>query len=132
MLRWSIKDSLLGYVRAMHDGEIISDGGATDTGDRFEFPATEDPLRFAGRVLLTGHGGMMRVSITDPGIVRTAGGWILEIADPDDTAVRLPFAVLAGFDGVTAEAASLTHEGSDLFFGPYVAGTPVDAPVLGP
>jgi hypothetical protein len=72
----------------------------------------------------------MRVSIADPAIVRTTTGWTLEIADPDNPAMRLPFATLAGFDGVTAEAAFLTDEGSDLFFGPYVAGTPVDAPAI--
>jgi hypothetical protein len=130
VLLWSIKDSLLGYVRAMQDGQIAVDRGATETEGGFWFSATEDPLRFAGRVTLTGHNGMMRVSIADPAIVPSVDGWVLEIADPDDSVARMPFATLTGFDGVTAEAAALTDEGSDLFFGPYEAGTPVDTPTV--
>lgn len=130
VLRWSIKDSLLSYVRAMQDGRIVVDGGATDVGHSFEFAGTFDPLRFAGRVMLTGHSGMMRVIIADPAIVQSATGWVLEIADPDDAAGRISFATLTDFDGVTAEAAALTAEGADLFFGPYEVGTPVDVPAV--
>ncbi|MHA7274089.1 HtaA domain-containing protein [Arthrobacter sp. TMT4-20] len=130
ILRWSIKDSLLGYVRAMQDGRIVVDGGVTEVGHGFEFAGTDDPLRFAGRVTLTGHSGMMRVAIADPAIVQSVAGWILEIADPDDPVRRMSFATLTGFDGVTAEAAVLTDDGADLFFGPYEAGTPVDVPAV--
>jgi hypothetical protein len=131
VLRWSVKESLLGYVRAMPDGRILVEGGATETAAGFEFAATEQALRFSGRVTLTGHSGMMHVAIADPAIVSASTGWTLEIADPDDPAARMPFAALSGFDGVTAESAALTAEGADLFFGPYTAGTPVDVPVVG-
>lgn len=130
VLRWAIKDSLLDYVRSMQDGRVVADGGASEVASGFEFSATANPLRFRGRVTLTGHNGLMHVIIADPGIASTPTGWVLEIADPDEPSVRLAFATLAAFDGASASGAELTEAGSDLFFGPYTAGTPVDSPTI--
>lgn len=127
-LRWGIKASLLGYVRGMADGRVEVADGATADGDAFVFEGADASLVFRGSVALTGHGGMLRVTIADPAVVEAAGGWVLEIADPDDPDARLRFATIAAFDGTTASGTALTEEGADLFFGPYTTGTPIDDP----
>lgn len=130
-LTWGIKASLLDYVRGMPDGSVELADGASEAAGAFRFPAdvaSGDPLAFRGAVRLTGHGGMMRVTIADPSIVQTADGWALEIADPDDAELRLRFATIARFDGDRATGTALTEDGADLFFGPYAQGTPLDDP----
>jgi hypothetical protein len=128
-LDWGIKASLLGYVRRMDDGSVEAREGAatTSTGIRFDGAGG---LAFRGAVTLTGHGGMLRVTIADPAIVQADGGWVLEIADPDDASSRLAFATIAAFDGRRASGTALTEDGADLFFGPYERGTPIDDPVV--
>ncbi|WP_306232071.1 HtaA domain-containing protein [Agrococcus beijingensis] len=132
-LVWGVKASLVGYVRGMADGRVEATGGAEVVDDGFRFPRGEgdDPLAFRGSVALTGHGGMLRVVIADPALRETAGGWAIEIADPDEPEVRLRFATLQAFDGERATGTALTAEGADLFFfGPYAQGTPLDDPVV--
>ncbi|MCH1882474.1 HtaA domain-containing protein [Agrococcus sp. ARC_14] len=129
-LVWGIKASLLGYVRGMSDGVVEAAGGAEATEGGFRFPAIGAGA-FRGSVTLTGHHGMMRVVVADPAIVETEEGWAVEIADPDDRAVRLRFATIAAFDGRQASGTALTAEGADLFFGPYTAGTALDDPRIG-
>ena len=82
---------------------------------------------------LLGHGGMMRVVIADLALVEVEGRWSLEIADPDDASLRLPFARIAAFEGRRASGTVLTEDGANLFFGPYTDGRPLDDPqVLAP
>jgi len=128
-LRWGVKASLIGYVRGMADGVVETAGGAEAVDGAFRFPRDEG-LAFRGSVTLTGHGGMMRVTVADPSIVETPAGWVLEIADPDDPSARLPFATIAAFDGERAAGTALTQDGADLFFGPYERGTALDDPVV--
>ena len=123
-LVWAVKRSLAGYVRGMSDGAITTDGGAHEESAGFVFPG--EGHVFSGSVTFTGHGGMMRVVLADPALVAHGEAWILEIADPDDAAVRLPFAEVASFDDSTGTGVSLTADGADLFFGPYEAGTPLE------
>lgn len=129
-LLWGIKGSLVGYVRGMADGRVEASGGAEPVDGAFRFPRRDGgALAFRGRVTLTGHGGMLRVVVADPALVEHGDAWAIEIADPDGTAERLPFATVAGFDGERATGTSLTAEGADLFFsGPYVEGTALDDP----
>lgn len=123
-LVWAVKRSLLGYVRGMSDGTVTTAGGAHEEDAGFVFPG--DGRVFSGSVTLTGHGGMMRVILADPALVPRGDAWMLEIADPDDGAARLPFATVAAFDGWTGTGVALTADGADLFFGPYEAGTPFE------
>lgn len=136
-LRWGIKASLLAYVRRMLDGAVAFAGGAeADGGDDGEggirWAPGDAPLAFRGSVTLTGHGGLLRLTIADPSLVEADGGWALEVADPDDPALRLRFATIAAFDGERASGTALTEDGADLFFGPYERGTPIDDPVVEP
>lgn len=130
-MQWSIKASLLGYVRGMGDGAITATDGAQAIEGGFRFEQVQEGV-FRGAVTITGHGGMMRVVIADPAIVETDAGWVLEIADPDDAATRLRFATIAAFDGERATGTALTEDGADLFFGPYRRGTELDDPVIAP
>jgi hypothetical protein len=105
----------------------------------FVFPAAAglDEWRFTGSVTLTGHSGMLHLTFRDPYISRAGEGWTLALADPDDPDGRLTFARIAGFDehpdgSWTALGTTLTQDGADLFFGPYVEGTPLDDPVIRP
>ncbi len=130
-LLWGIKSSLLDYVRGMGDGTVEATGGAsvTDAGIRFGSPEPGS-LAFRGAVTLTAHGGMLHVTIADPAIVETSTGWALEIVDPHDASRRMAFATIAGFDGRRATGTALTHDGADLFFGPYQRGTAIDDPTI--
>lgn len=128
-LLWGIKASLLGYVRGMADGSVEAGDGATISEAGIRFPGAGG-LAFRGSVTLTGHGGMLRVRIADPALVERAGGWVLEIADPDDPSQRMAFATIAAFDGRQATGTALTQDGADLFFGPYERGTALDDPVV--
>ncbi len=123
-LVWAVKRSLLGYVRGMSDGVVATTGGAQEDPAGFVFPG--EGVVFSGSVTFTGHGGMMRVVLADPSLTAHGETWMLEIADPDDAALRLPFAEVASFDGSTGTGVSLTAAGADLFFGPYEAGTPLE------
>ncbi|WP_404311552.1 HtaA domain-containing protein [Agrococcus terreus] len=130
-MHWGIKASLLAYVRRMPDGAVSFADGAADHGERgIRWAPGVAPLAFRGRVTLTGHGGLLRVTIADPSLVEVDGGWALEVADPDDPALRLRFATIEVFDGERASGTALTEDGADLFFGPYERGTPIDDPVL--
>ncbi|WP_432486752.1 HtaA domain-containing protein [Kineococcus sp. SYSU DK018] len=129
-LVWGVKESLLRYVSRTPDGRVDLVDGVVRHGDVFAFPGSAPRgagLHFRGAVVLTGHGGLMRVVLRDPGLLPVAGGWVLEITDPDDPRERLPFAEVAGFDGRNGSGVTLTGDGADLFFGPYEAGTPLDA-----
>lgn len=128
-LHWGIKASLLDYVRGMADGSVEAAGGAAISESGIRFPGVAD-LAFRGTVTLTGHGGMLRVTIAEPALVETAEGWVLEIADTDDPSRRLAFATIAAFDGSRASGTALTQDGADLFFGPYERGTAIDDPVV--
>lgn len=138
-LVWSVKSSLIGYVRGMAHGEIILDGIAEEQ-DGFAFPAADDlgdgVLRFRGAVTLVAHGGLMNVTLRDPSLTRDGDEWVLAIADPDDPAVRLPFARAKSLvdhgNSLRGTGSALTADGADLFFGPYEPGTPVDDPIIRP
>jgi hypothetical protein len=134
-LDWGIKETLVGYVTGMADGEVAVEDGAEAVGRSFRFPLTRrdgDVLSFRGRVVMTGHGGLLNVVIADPALERGSEGWTLTIADPDVPGDRLVFATLEGVTetgaGLTVGSAALTESGADLFFGPYTRGTPLDAP----
>ena len=135
LLVWGIKESLIAYVTGMPDGAVETSDGARPGAAGFEFPGSDDVFR--GCVTLSGHDGMMHVAIRDPALVPEGSGWTLTVADPDDPGIRLTFARIAaleaGTDGVRrAVGTALTADGADLFFGPYVEGTPLDDPVIEP
>lgn len=136
-LQWGIKSSLLRYVQGMPDGTIEVSRGAAETAEGFVFPATftvEGELSFRGTVTLTGHGGMLHLPLSDPALVAEGAGWALTIADPDNADERLQFAragqLIETDRGLCAVGTVLTSDGADLFFGPYVAGTPLDDPCV--
>lgn len=121
-LVWGIKGSLMSYLNRMEDGVVELDGVTREASGKLVFAGSD--LRFAGVVRLTGHSGMMRVVLADPDLVETPSGWALELGDA--AGERFLFAAIAHFDGVRGTGLTLTEEGSDLFFGPYEEGTPLD------
>jgi hypothetical protein len=136
-LEWGIKETLVGYVTGMADGEVTTEDGAEAVGSSFRFPLAQrdgDVLSFTGRVVMTGHGGLLNVVIAAPTLEHGPDGWTLTIADPDVPGDRLVFATLEGVaetdGGLTVASAALTESGADLFFGPYTRGTPLDVPTV--
>lgn len=121
-LVWGIKGSLMNYVDRMADGVVELDGVEREASGELVF--TGCGLSFSGIVRLTGHSGMMRVVLADPALVETPSGWALELGD--DAGERFLFASIASFDGARGTGLTLTEEGSDLFFGPYEEGTPLE------
>lgn len=149
-LIWSIKGSLISYVRGMPDGSVKVSGSAVETTEGFVFPPDPEPgpgvdalgatLRFRGAVVLTGHSGMLRVSISDPWLVPGPSPddpWGITMSDPFEAGERLVFAEIDRVDrdasgALTCSGTRLTEAGSDLFFaGPYTPGTELDDPAVG-
>ncbi|WP_298746242.1 HtaA domain-containing protein [uncultured Serinicoccus sp.] len=133
-LVWGVKASLLSYVRGMPDGRVLLDGVEQhDAGFAFAPDVEADLLdrsvqHFQGSVTLLGHHGMMRVVLADPWIHPAPPGAVLTLADPEAADGRLRFALIARFDGAAASGTTLTAEGAELFYGPYVEGTDLDDP----
>ncbi|UFS58341.1 HtaA domain-containing protein [Subtercola endophyticus] len=144
-LDWAIKQSFLEYVSGLDDGEISAAEPATVTGlGPFSFTAEADQrldiatgfgvLRFRGRAVVSGHFGMMSVTITDPWVQIDGDGAALTIPDPDRDpasgkrieivrlAVEEPFAP-QGFTGIPS---TLTVEAIGVFNGQYQSGTEMD------
>lgn len=135
-LRWGVKASFLGYIHAMSDGRVIAEEGArlVDDGAEFPCPDPSDPLHFRGVLRFTGHGGVLDLRIADPAVQQRNSGWVLSIQDPYDPAVRIDLATVttfgpgvhSGTSTLEGTGLALTADGADLFFGPYVEGTPLD------
>lgn len=153
-LHWGIKASFLGYIRAMADGSVTAEAGAELQESGAVFPLAAAPSgdagagtsagagvpaasahttgsrRFRGTVRFLGHGGVLDLRIADPAVEPRAGGWVLSIRDPYDPDARVDLATIAAFDPsgqqCIGSGLALTADGADLFFGPYVEGTPLD------
>ena len=87
-LTWGIKESLLGYVESLEDGEITLEGGAVREGNTFTFPVGESDVDAAtgegtvqcvGTVVLSGYHGQMTISFADPRVTVSDGRGTLAI-----------------------------------------------------
>jgi len=135
-LTWSIKDSLLGYIRSVDDGEVRAHEPAKESTEGFRFPADSDPTfdlstgegeaQFLGSVVLSAYFGSMRIEIRSPHIsvhddrgtlsVRMGGVLQPEQFVPVITLERIPAET-----GVTFRT-RLTAEGRTLFGEQYSVG----------
>lgn len=137
MLIWGVKESLLKYLTGMARGviEVFDEAELTDQGIRF--PSADDaphPLVFRGAVRMTGHGGLLCVTLGDPVIHREDDGrWLLSACRADGQ--RIPVADIEQFTQdqtgvVQAGVTTLTEEGVAIFDGQYPAGTRLDSPTI--
>jgi hypothetical protein len=124
----------------MEDGRVEVEGRAKQTANNgFTYPLTSrntiahrTELRFSGGVRFIGHAGMLDVPIRDPIIFIDDGLCRLEIADPDDTQVRLQFAS----GNLVSDAPALRVDwtlddpGSELFFYRYPSGFTIDSTII--
>lgn len=135
-MTWLIKTSLIAYLEGLPD-LVVHLEGVERGQEGFVFTAAEEPsgaddaalAQFAGAVRFTGHGGMLDLTFAAPALIRRGAARAVTIEDPYEPG-RLELATVAAF---TREAGrlrgsglALTEAGSDLFFGPYTAGTPFD------
>jgi hypothetical protein len=112
-LTWGVKASFVGYVAGLPDGQILAGRGAQVLGPRhFNFEPDDDAaagsgpaLRFRGRLLMTGHGGMMYIELQDP--------WI-EFADNGSAWLSAVFDDGAGADKCRRTLADLELDGPRL------------------
>lgn len=125
-LVWAIKESLLAYVRGAADGYVDVVDGAVEQPEGFVFPAVSEAeagesMRFRGRVVLTGHRGMLYLEFAEPAIERGVAGAVLTIAD--DEGGRIAFAALDDIPAPgSAVRARLTADGAELMLGNYREG----------
>lgn len=133
-LRWSILTRFTEYVTGMPDGDIaLSDGATRESHATFAFPFQGDGgrpgvavFRFHGAVRFTGHHGMLDVMIAQP-IVEIADDTLsLLISDGEGGSLTFAQGNAAHIVNGNAIELRLTVEGSDLFFGRYPAGYPLD------
>jgi hypothetical protein len=84
-LGWGVKQSFRDYLSRQADFSLNLDDGATvGAGNTVQFPVVEDDptegvvCSARGRAVFRAHGGMMRLTLKDPRVVRTGSG--LELA----------------------------------------------------
>lgn len=129
-LTWGIKESLLGYVESLEDGEIALEGGAGREGNTFTFPVSEGSLDAAtgegtaqcsGTVTLSGYHGQMKIVIQDPKVTIQDGRGTLAIRVQSmftgETFVPIAALTLAATEPGLVATATLTAQGQP-FFGP--------------
>lgn len=136
-LIWGVKTSLLQYLTGMARGgiEVFDEAEVTEHGIRFpSADQSQHPLAFRGAVLMTGHGGLLRISLGDPVLHREDDGrWLLSARRADGQ--RIPVADIEHFTQdhtgvVQAGATTLTEQGVAIFDGQYPAGTALDSPTI--
>ncbi|WP_395638663.1 HtaA domain-containing protein [Pseudolysinimonas sp.] len=134
-LEWGVRDSLTAYVDGLPDGVIAVDGIADIVPKthppRFWFPLIEmsgDEVRFAGTAQITGHGGLLRVTVRDPRLHFDQSRVVLSVAsDLRDERLFVAVVERGQLDphGWHDEAAHLTADGA-AWLGPnYSAGDAV-------
>lgn len=138
-MAWAVKDSFTGYIRAMHDGQILLGDGAAMTSTRqFYFPFLRQDqidqsrlvLHFGGEVRFLAHHGFLSVSLRNPCLEVDADGAYLSIQRGNArlrlAELRLPEALRE--DDVTMwpdVEALLSGTGTPTFGDTYSAGEPL-------
>jgi hypothetical protein len=131
-LRWSVKESFVGYVRAS-GGVVRPEPG---DGGEFVFRRTSDDTRlaFEGEATFEAHHGMLQVRLTDPELELTGTTGSLSVrdhADPD-AGGRLTIArvQVVEMGPPVRLGVSVTTMGSRLFGDVYPPGEALDPIVL--
>jgi hypothetical protein len=139
-LTWSVKESLLDYLRNIPDAVVAGAraGDAEDAPFVFAEAADSTPERpkYVGALRIRAHGGLMDVDIADPSLVPEKGGWVLTFRTADGADLR--FARLADIDeredeGILIRRANdvaLLLEATPLFGGNYAPYTRLAAVVF--
>lgn len=142
-LTWGIKRRFVDYVGGLPDGEFkVSAGASTDANHVFWFPLESmddfDPLtglgvvRFGGRAELSGHFGMMSLTVDSPWLEFSATGTQLTIPDVErESGYRVPLLQLEvgaqpGSNSLADVPARLSVEGKTAFNGQYPPGEAMD------
>ncbi|WP_280639085.1 HtaA domain-containing protein [Rhodococcus globerulus] len=123
-MRWSVKESLLQYVRAL--GEISYDSAIVEQGNELAWPLVTDHhepdgtriAQYRGRIHLRAHDGLLDIVIADPQVRLTGVQGQLSVAASNERSERVVVATLDVTDnsasGVRAEV-RVTTAGSMLF-----------------
>ena len=140
-LTWGVKQSFRNYVEMSGGAATAADGATVSEGGEFAFEAApvgdlavdaggavSGTGRFRGRVTFEAHGGMLKVTLTDPWLEQTAEGLVLTIAE---TATRrTPIAKLGVAqrteDGALEFPAAITLDGMMIIGDHYPPGTALD------
>lgn len=136
-LLWGIRTSLFLYIRGIARGEVTVFGGAELIDDEVAFPSAEEEGRslvFRGAVTLTGHGGLLHITVADPVVHREDDGrWLISACGNDGE--RVP---LADIDQLAEDESGLVHAGTttltaagaQIFGGQYPPGSTLDSPLI--
>ena len=140
-LTWGVKQSFRSYVE-MSGGEITAAEGAAATPDgAFAFEAApggdlavdaagkvSGTARFRGRLVFQAHGGMLKVTLTDPWLEPAPEGLVLSIAETPirRTAIAKLGAAQRTEDGALQFPAAITLDGMMIIGDHYPPGTALD------
>lgn len=142
-LSWGVKQSFRSYV-AMSGGQATATEGAAPTPDgAFAFEAAPESdlaadadgglsgcARFRGRVMFQAHGGMLKVTLTDPWVETTADGLVLTIAETPTRRTMIARldagAARRTPDGALELPAAITLDGMMILGDHYPPGTALD------
>lgn len=139
-LVWGVKQSFRNYVEGSGGSIAMEDGAGRADDGTFAFEATADSDltldggalsgtgRFAGRLKFEAHGGLLRVTLTDPWIEAADGGFVLSIAE---TATRRTAIAKLGPLEDGALPAVTTLDGMMIIGDHYPPGTVLDPVRLG-
>lgn len=140
ILSWSVKESLLQYIRAL--GEISYVSGLVELGDELVWPLASDHhdadgvriAEFGGAIHLRAHDGLLDIVIADPEVRVNETQGQLSVRTALDAPERV---VIATLDGIESSASVLRAEvqvtaaGSAVFGANYPSGTRLSPLTIG-
>ena len=141
-LRWSVKESLLQYVRAL--GEITYVSAVVEENDELIWPFFADRrepdgtriAQYSGEIHLRAHDGLLNIVIADPKVLLTEGQGQgrLSVRTTLDGSERI---VIATLDSVESSESAVraqvrvTAAGSMVFGANYPSGTKLSPLTIG-
>ncbi|MFD6515131.1 HtaA domain-containing protein [Rhodococcus sp. NPDC060176] len=139
-LRWSVKESLLQYVRAL--GEISYGSALVEQGDELIWPLVADRhepdgtriTQYSGEMHLRAHDGLLDIVIADPEVRLAESQGQLSVRTTLDGSQRVVIATLDDVEssesGVHAQVL-VTTVGSMVFGANYPSGTQLSPLTIG-
>lgn len=134
VMEWPVKESLIGYISSLEDGEISVLAPAEKTSNAFRFTASDTQdfdsasytgrLNFEGTVRFTAYGGTMNIEINNPQLELSGGEGLLFIERGGllSPAQLVDVAQLSRAAGTNQFQVFLTESGRSILGEQYQAG----------
>lgn len=134
LLQWPVKESLIGYISSLEDGQITVTTPAERTPTSFTFVASETTefdhssytgkLSFEGTVRFTAYGGTMNIEINNPLVELSNGSGLLFLKRGGllSAPQLVDVAQLSRAPGTNQFQVFLTEAGRSILGEQYIAG----------